>query len=543
MSQAAELSVISGHISEFVESTDEFKSYLPIDDSNVLSKLEDGVILARLTQKYAKDDLPNRLIKNPAADDAAKAGNLDAVAKALENRRGITGLDQGNKQAFATSVVMASLQQNINLTETIAIIRTLRQGEGLDTLLQMTPKQVLTRWLNHHLAALGYPLDEDQEEYVTDLHKDVSNEYLLALLKKLDTKEVSDNVTDSVENASVEDVLAAAGALEVNKYISKEALEGKWGLILEAFLSHVFNTVPGIHLPSEAEMDSIMNEIRSLQQKLKDCQDATAEIEDRIKKIGSEMERLQNKKDAVATESEYHALLRQLENIAAERKAFDDEMNRLLAEQKAKIDELQARLDELNKNSLELQEKVKGQGDEVSSLNQKVADASSKSNDKSRAIQEHAEKLREKLAQWGAAEQLDSDPSITIGHSDDDAEQLKLCLAAQKEMVIAYKASLNNLNERFERQKEDAKKRYEEINNSVSEYLNSGEGSAEDAIENMKKLLELLIEKCKRQQKQVKTYNMALEKMEFLNRYMKSKVQEYAETNSKSKKKGLFAKK
>lgn len=534
MSKAAELAIISDYVSEFADQSNDCKSFLPIDSSNVLSKLQDGLILAKLTQEFAKDDLPNRSINNPAADDAAKTANKEAVVKALKKKLDVD-VNASDIETLAKTVVMAHLQQSVNLIESIAIIRTLKDGEGLDVMLQMAPKNILGRWVNYHLSAAGVELPEDQDDFVEDIHKDLTVEYLFKLLKQLDTKGL---VTDT--EASAESIMRTAEILEVNKFVSVESINSNWALVNEAFLSHVFNNHPGIYLPTEEEMDHIMKEIRTLQQRLKECEDGSKEMDARAKQIKDDMAKLTEKKDSIANENQYHALVKQLDLLQAQRQEFDDETNKLLAEQKAKIAELQAKLDELNAINNKLQEQVKGQGQEVAELNNKLTVATNNSNEKSRAIQEHAEKLRERFNEWGAADQLDANPNVTIKTVEDDREQLELCLAAQKKMIESYKDSLESVNDRFERQKTDAKRRIEEINALVSEYLGSGEANAGDAIANMKRLLELMIEKCKKQSKQIATYDLTIEKMDDLSTLMREKIKVYAEKNTK--KKGLFTK-
>lgn len=537
MASKAELQIVSDYVSEFAETLDECKGLLPIDVSNVLSKLDDGILLGRLTQEgLAKDDLPNRAIKSPVKDDADKKANRAAIAAAI-NKKTELSLDPNDREGFAKKVVMLHLQQNINLIESIAIIRTLKDGEGLDFLLKMSPKEILQRWVNYHLTAAGVPLPDNKDEHIKDLHKDLTTTYIFKLLKHLDkTKGL---ITDS--EPSTQAVLRAAEILEVNRFVSAESIEGKWGLVNEAFLSHVFNSHPGLYLPTEEEMDHILKEIRALQQRLKDCMESSKTMEARVKQIKDEMSSLMKKKDDIVNESEFHRLMKQLEELQAQRAAFDDEMNKIFAEQKAQIEALQRRLDELNAINANMQEQVKGQGEEVANLNKKLAEATQLSNDKSRAIQEHAEKLRAKMVEWGSAKQLEENPNITIAHSEDDKEQLDHCILAQNKMIKAYKDSLVSVNQRFDRQKADAKRRIEEINALVAEYLGSGEVSAGDAIANMKRLLELMIEKCKKQSKQIATYDLTIEKMDDLSLLMREKIKVYAEKSQK--KKSIFSSK
>jgi hypothetical protein len=76
-----------------------------------------------------------------------------------------------------------------------------------------------------------------------------------------------------------------------------------------------------------------------------------------------------------------------------------------------------------------------------------------------------------------------------------------------------------------------------EINELVSEFLDTEQSDALDAINNLKRLLELLVEKCKRQSLQIAMSDSKIEKIDDLNALFSEKVRDYAEQQIEKKKK------
>eukprot|EP00122_Pirum_gemmata_P016286 Pgem_evm1s15222 len=91
------------------------------------------------------------------------------------------------------------------------------------------------------------------------------------------------------------------------------------------------------------------------------------------------------------------------------------------------------------------------------------------------------------------------------------------CLASQNEVLEILTEYIKQIDEKFLRNKSDAKLRMEEINSMVSEYLGAGQSDPGDAIANLKRLLELMIEKCKKQATQIAIFDATIDKMDDLN--------------------------
>ena len=75
-------------------------------------------------------------------------------------------------------------------------------------------------------------------------------------------------------------------------------------------------------------------------------------------------------------------------------------------------------------------------------------------------------------------------------------------------------------------------------------FLGEGQASTEDAIANMKRLLELMIEKCKKQAVHIQTQQITNEKKDAINAVMGAKIRDIAlieqEAARKKKKKRIF---
>jgi hypothetical protein len=126
--------------------------------------------------------------------------------------------------------------------------------------------------------------------------------------------------------------------------------------------------------------------------------------------------------------------------------------------------------------------------------------------------------------------------SVSCTASDENAS-LSNALRAQEKLLNFYKMELKAKQEDHVKRQEAAESQLAEINELVSEFLDTEQSDALDAINNLKRLLELLVEKCKRQSLQIAMSDSKIEKIDDLNALFSEKVRDYAEQQIEKKKK------
>jgi len=588
----SELQAYAAYLNFVLQGNKDVEALLPLDSSSILDKAKDGVLFAR-TLTQIKDTLPGRLITSDAT------ANHTAVIKGLKEklRRDVAATpaaaavgDRNALSELAWEVVRAHIMRNINLIEHTELIRSLKKGQGIDLLINMTPEQLILRWFNYHAVRSGLTLSEEQvaadkQQLVENFGEDLKDCTLLtALLQSVAPTEspqppvlASVLQTDDLSERAKR-LLEAAAQLGCPPLASPEDIVGGITRPVLLLTAQIFNTHIGIKLPSEEEMDLITNEIQDLKRQLLECREMgqglaeriqiieteksvleakkqelsdlidqrSAEIEDkqaekarREANAGSDIERLN--KTIIDRDEQITCKSKELEELAAKKVEFVSTSDSTIAEQLAQIAELEARLAQLQATKGDLQEKVGGKGQELATLSEALLNAEDSSKDKSRLIVEHVEEVYEKINALGG--KLSPAAKYDLLATNDETAMLKAAQQAQLDLIEKYKAELNDTEAMFGKQQSDVRNRMEDINKSVADYLGDGQNDAGDAITNMKRLLELMIEKCKKQASQIKTLEHTIEGKDRLNTVMTEKIRVIADENLSKRSKPMFGRK
>jgi hypothetical protein len=158
------------------------------------------------------------------------------------------------------------------------------------------------------------------------------------------------------------------------------------------------------------------------------------------------------------------------------------------------------------------------------------------SHDLSRTITNHAEKAEQKLSEWsqlldfsvttlskgkvassrGAITSLSQAPSSLAAN---DKLTLDTCLSGHKELLERYRLKFCEAEDTFQQQKLEFGKRLKTLTVTANEGIDVEVESAEPdaALETMKGLINLLMEKIRKQTEQVALYDHSIKKMDELN--------------------------
>ena len=157
--------------------------YLPLKASNLIENMRDGVLIGHLLESLIPGSVPwsKMDLTVDLADANSKkvifevTNNLNCVIEAAKKNKqlvvvniGANDLLEGKKDlvlGLLWQIVRAHLLASVNLQSHPELIRLLKPGESLQSLLSLKSETILLRWFNYHLQRSGYELEtpEDQD--------------------------------------------------------------------------------------------------------------------------------------------------------------------------------------------------------------------------------------------------------------------------------------------------------------------------------------------------------------------------------------------
>ncbi|KNC86826.1 hypothetical protein SARC_01020 [Sphaeroforma arctica JP610] len=255
----------------------------------------------------------------------------------------------------------------------------------------------------------------------------------------------------------------------------------------------------------------------------------------------------------------------------------------VIHEQIARIQVLEEELRLLAIESEDLTAQIEGKGSDISSMTEKLLRTQAASGDKSRLVQDHVDSCNAAIRQHASnlsdefkaqvgtkpnnnatksadsaegddvSSEVGADTTVTAKPTPEDGEDEEYRALKENHDMLgsllkAYSAEIEAVAEGFDKLKAQEKDRLNQINKAVEEFLGEGQTAVGDGIANMKRLLELMMEKCKKQAIQIATLEKRIDQKNQMNDLMADKVRVIVEQkmfqNSKrpSKKKGLGVK-
>eukprot|EP00124_Ichthyophonus_hoferi_P005726 Ihof_evm1s920 gene=Ihof_evmTU1s920 len=455
----------------------------------------------------------------------------------------------------------------------VELVRLLRKGEGINDLLGWTGPEILLRWINHHLYRGGH------EVRVSNFRDDVKDcDVYVKVLKQILPKKTENleqllEIEDLETRASRILGLGTTLELDLNGISANSIAIGNEDANM-TFVAALFLMYPSIRLPAESEIKELFAQLDGLRVKLRDGEEARTiiltkikyleiDIDELVKRKDQLEEDIKSKRDELSEKSEqYNAMRRErskeivevqeaieaktrtLEEIEEEmriiiekKERMEDEKKKLIQENKEKIFKLEGNVANLNSANDQLRDLIHGRGCDLGQMEIDLAKTEAAGLEKSWNIKEYLEKSTATLSQ--AAGEIDAESLLpTIDPNEDDIEALKNNLEAQEQLLKRYEETLEKKRSEFAKHKAEEAKRIEDLNRSVADYLGEEQANADDAMANIKHLLELMIDKCKKQTLQVHALEITIEKKNNINDLMAEKIKKIAEESIKPKVRG-----
>lgn len=255
-----------------------------LEGDNLFEGCNDGVLLCKLINKSAPDTIDERTINktklniyritenlNLALNSASSIGCNIINMSASEIHQGKPHLVLG----LLWQVIRIGLFSKIDLFRTPELAALLRDGEELEDLMNLSPDELLLRWMNYHLAnsktyqAIGgkevtnFSGDiKDSRAYACLLEQiqprdEETNEY--TLIPAIGSSDV--NVSDDMQRA--ENVLKSADRMNCREFVTATDIVKGNSKLNMAFVANLFNTYPALNYDQENELVEETREVKT----------------------------------------------------------------------------------------------------------------------------------------------------------------------------------------------------------------------------------------------------------------------------------------
>ena len=242
-------------------------------DYDLYEKVQDGVIFCKLVNLVEPGTIPEKSIALKRLDQVyRRMENITlAVNSAISIGCQCIGTTHITIREKHDNIILGLLWQlirknsfkSINLRENHNLATLLLPGETLEDLMNLSPEELLLRWVNYHL-------DQDpmyQGPKINNFSKDIKNgKAYVSLLNKIQPKELVPQLNydalgyDDKDRANM--IKDMASRLDCGDYITPEDILDGQERVNTLFVSHLFNTHPALEPYEEEEPIEIPDETR-----------------------------------------------------------------------------------------------------------------------------------------------------------------------------------------------------------------------------------------------------------------------------------------
>lgn len=263
-----ETAAFSEHFNIYLQHDADLAHLLPIQSqsSELLTKVHDGLLLAKFINVAVKDTIDSRALNKPKGGKELSLFQINenqtlviASAKAIGVKVTNIGASELINGAQNPTIVLGLVWQlvkihllnNINLKNHPELVRLLESNEELSDLLKLPPEQLLLRWFNYHLKNAGHP------KRITNFGSDVKDsEAYTVLLHQISPQQCDTTAlqhTDILQRAQI--VLDNAKRLDVKAPIKPPDITSANPRLNLIFTAAIFNQVPGLDPLTKDELD------------------------------------------------------------------------------------------------------------------------------------------------------------------------------------------------------------------------------------------------------------------------------------------------
>eukprot|EP00730_Choanoeca_flexa_P006922 TRINITY_DN12249_c0_g5_i3.p1 TRINITY_DN12249_c0_g5~~TRINITY_DN12249_c0_g5_i3.p1 ORF type:complete len:632 (+),score=222.38 TRINITY_DN12249_c0_g5_i3:93-1988(+) len=254
----------------------DLKDILPIPSDNpdkLFQAVYNGLLVAKLINSAVPDTIDERALNkgklNPynigenqtlVVNSAAAIGVNVTNVGAEDMIQGIPHIVLG----VLWQIIRIGLFAKMNLQTVPGMAALLRDGEDISVLLQMSPEDLLLRWVNYHLEKAGTELRI--HNFGNDIKDSEAYTYLLSQIAPRDFGIDTTALTISDPTQRAEKVLSDAEKMDCRKFVTATDIVKGNSKLNMAFVANLFNTYPALETEGEDfadfDMDALANETR-----------------------------------------------------------------------------------------------------------------------------------------------------------------------------------------------------------------------------------------------------------------------------------------
>ncbi len=239
---------------------EEASKYLRIDEGtdDIFKKIDDGILLCKLINVSVPDTVDERAInRGKKLNIYTKQENLTLALNSARSigcsivNIGAEDLARGTPHlvlGLLWQIIRVGLFAKIDLQQVPGLMRLLREGEDINTLLSLSPEELLIRWVNYHMEQAG------SSRRIGNFGEDIKDsEVYDTLLRQISPREIQlDHVNLSAAPlVKAEGMLKNADKIDCRAFVSAhDVVNGNHKLNM-AFVANLFNTYPALDPPDE----------------------------------------------------------------------------------------------------------------------------------------------------------------------------------------------------------------------------------------------------------------------------------------------------
>merc|ERR1739838_1129247 len=242
-----------------------------MEGDELFSRVADGILLCKLINNSVPDTIDERAINKKKLNTFRCNENLNlALNSASAIGCNIVNIRPEELKAGKQHLVLGLLWQviRIGLFAKIDLFRTpelaalLREGETLEDLMNLSPDELLLRWMNYHLDNSTTYQTLKSGAPVTNFSKDIKDSIAYAcLLEQIQPRDEETNAPSDMARA--EKMLRAADRMNCREFVTPTDIVKGNSKLNMAFVANLFNTHPALTYTMDAEIIEETREVKT----------------------------------------------------------------------------------------------------------------------------------------------------------------------------------------------------------------------------------------------------------------------------------------
>jgi len=239
-----------------------------LEGDELFGRVNDGILLCKLINKSVPETIDERAINKKGLNIYRKQENLNLVLNSASSIGcsivNIRASDIGEGKPHLVlgllwQVIRIGLFSKIDLFRTPELAALLQEGEELEDLMNLSPDELLLRWMNYHLAnSKTYQILKNGEKvknFSSDIKDSIAYACLLEQIQPRDEETndyalmppITADTSAPNDHARAEKILKQADRLGCREFVTADDIVKGNAKLNMAFVANLFNTHPALN--------------------------------------------------------------------------------------------------------------------------------------------------------------------------------------------------------------------------------------------------------------------------------------------------------